>query len=89
MIDPTLRGVSSPVHEIMKCIHIGLLCVQDNIADRPTMGEAVLMLSSSSLSLAVPSRPAYFVQNIVSNGTADDNTEVSRNEVSCTEFYPR
>ncbi|XP_031128282.1 cysteine-rich receptor-like protein kinase 10 isoform X1 [Ipomoea triloba] len=88
VIDQMLRGVSSPVHEIMKCIHIGLLCVQDNVADRPTMGEIVLMLSSSSLSLAVPSRPAFFVHNIITAGTVD-NTEASRNEVSCTEFYPR
>nr|GLL24007.1 putative receptor-like protein kinase At4g00960 [Ipomoea trifida] len=88
VIDQMLRGVSSPVHEIMKCIHVGLLCVQDNVADRPTMGEIVLMLSSSSLSLAVPSRPAFFVHNIITAGTVD-NTEASRNEVSCTEFYPR
>nr|GMC78711.1 putative receptor-like protein kinase At4g00960 [Ipomoea batatas] len=89
VIDQMLRGVSSPVHEIMKCIHVGLLCVQDNVADRPTMGEIVLILSSSSsLSLAVPSRPAFFVHNIITAGTVD-NTEASRNEVSCTEFYPR
>ncbi|XP_019171535.1 PREDICTED: putative receptor-like protein kinase At4g00960 [Ipomoea nil] len=89
VIDEMLRGVSSPVHEIMKCIHVGLLCVQDNVEDRPRMGEIVVMLSSSSsLSLAVPSGPAFFVHNITTAGTLD-NTEASRNEVSCTEFYPR
>jgi hypothetical protein len=37
--------------EIMRCIHIGLLCVQENVADRPTMASIVLMLSSYSMTL--------------------------------------
>ncbi|KAL7243937.1 hypothetical protein ACSBR1_016204 [Camellia fascicularis] len=32
--------------EVMRCICIGLLCVQDHVADRPTMSAVVLMLSS-------------------------------------------
>ncbi|MFS7978684.1 putative protein kinase RLK-Pelle-DLSV family [Helianthus anomalus] len=51
MIDPTLKSGSSSLHNIIRSIHIGLLCVQDNVLDRPTMASVVLMLNSSSITL--------------------------------------
>ncbi|CAN6546627.1 unnamed protein product [Malus baccata var. baccata] len=57
LIDPALTNGS--INEIMRCIHIGLLCVQENIADRPTMNAIVLMLNSYSITLPVPSQPAF------------------------------
>ncbi|KAM1797013.1 hypothetical protein ACFX11_037180 [Malus domestica] len=57
LIDPALTNGSR--NEIMRCIHIGLLCVQENIADRPTMNAIVLMLNSYSVTLPVPSQPAF------------------------------
>lgn len=50
---------------MIRCIHIGLLCVQENVTDRPTMASVVLMLNSFSLALAVPSEPAFFMQSAV------------------------
>ncbi|XP_061983378.1 cysteine-rich receptor-like protein kinase 44 isoform X1 [Populus nigra] len=61
MIDPVLSSGSAT--EMMRCIHIGLLCVQENVADRPTMASVVLMLSSSSLTLQIPSQPAFFMNS--------------------------
>ncbi|KAE9618636.1 putative protein kinase RLK-Pelle-DLSV family [Lupinus albus] len=61
LIDPTLNNGSR--NEIMRCIHIGLLCVQQNLADRPTMASVVLMLNSYSTTLPVPSEPAFFMQS--------------------------
>ncbi|XP_070670813.1 cysteine-rich receptor-like protein kinase 26 isoform X2 [Malus domestica] len=58
LIDPALTNGSR--NEIMRCIHIGLLCVQENIADRPTMNAVVLMLNSYSVTFPVPSQPAFF-----------------------------
>ncbi|KAG5622806.1 hypothetical protein H5410_008024 [Solanum commersonii] len=66
LIDPMLRGSSGLVRDIMRCIHIALSCVQENIGDRPTMAAVVLMLSSLSLSLPVPSGPAYYTHNDIS-----------------------
>lgn len=94
LADPKMRGGSR--HEILRCIHIGLLCVQEKVAHRPTMGSVDLMLSSSSVSFRPPSRPAYFTewscesrltdlnQSQISN--SDKNSE---NNVSITELYPR
>lgn len=50
---------------MMRCIHIGLLCVQENERDRPTMGAVVLMLNSFSLTLALPLEPAFFMQSSI------------------------
>ncbi|MFQ6661653.1 hypothetical protein Gotur_029745 [Gossypium turneri] len=55
VVDPILRDDSRS--EITRCIQLGLLCVQEDTAYRPTMASAVLMLSSYSISLPVPSAP--------------------------------
>ncbi|KAL6660568.1 hypothetical protein ACP70R_001603 [Stipagrostis hirtigluma subsp. patula] len=47
--------------EIMKCINIALMCVQESAADRPTMSDVVAMLSMETMSsLPQPKQPAYF-----------------------------
>ncbi|KAK9064206.1 hypothetical protein SSX86_015586 [Deinandra increscens subsp. villosa] len=61
IIDPVLREGSNSLRDMIRCIHIGLLCVQEDLNDRPTMASVILMLSSSSLTLPVPSEPAFFM----------------------------
>ncbi|KAK4485156.1 hypothetical protein RD792_007769 [Penstemon davidsonii] len=61
LIDPILRGIAGVPRDSLRCIHIGLLCVQENAANRPTMASVVLMLNSSSISLPVPSQPAFYM----------------------------
>ncbi|KAL5794006.1 hypothetical protein ACOSP7_002600 [Xanthoceras sorbifolium] len=69
LLDPML-GDQLPKHEVLKCIHIGLLCVQEAAADRPTMSHIVMMLSSHTVTAPGPSRPAFFV----SRGSSDSDT---------------
>ncbi|KAJ0454368.1 putative protein kinase RLK-Pelle-DLSV family [Helianthus annuus] len=61
LIDPVLRDGSNSLRDMIRCIHIGLLCVQEDLNERPTMASVVLMLGSLSLTLPVPSEPAFFV----------------------------
>nr|QMS43708.1 protein kinase [Betula platyphylla] len=68
IVDSTMRLGSAT--EIMRCIHIGLLCVQENVADRPTMASVVLMLNSFSITLPVPSQPAFFMHSNIDSETA-------------------
>lgn len=49
-----------PTIQAMRCVNIGLICVQENADDRPTMSSVVSMLSSESITLPVPNYPAYF-----------------------------
>ncbi|XWS18239.1 hypothetical protein CRYUN_Cryun32bG0026300 [Craigia yunnanensis] len=97
LIDPILRDGSRS--EMMRCIHLALLCVQENIAYRPTMDSVVLMLSSCSISLPVPSKPGFLLQSIVlpegrpqssgSNQSRSATVQVSVNEASLSELDPR
>jgi len=61
IVDPTL--INGSRNEMMRCIHIGLLCVQKDMAARPTMASVVLMLNSYSITLPVPSEPAFVVNS--------------------------
>ncbi|RZC93620.1 hypothetical protein C5167_007659 [Papaver somniferum] len=57
VVDEALGYLYSPL-EVIKCIHIGLLCVQNRAIDRPTMAEVDLMLSSET-DRPAPEEPPY------------------------------
>ncbi|KAM3747195.1 hypothetical protein ACB098_05G017800 [Castanea mollissima] len=90
LIDPTLRG--GPITEMLRCIKIGLLCVQENASDRPSMTSVVLMLNGNLDPIPTPTQPAYFMQsNIVSSASVqnDKSSNVTNNEATITELCPR
>ncbi|KAK4755048.1 hypothetical protein SAY87_008805 [Trapa incisa] len=68
IIDPSL--INDPRTGILRCIHIGLLCVQENAAKRPTMTSVLLMLNSFSVSLPVPSQPALYMHSNMETGSS-------------------
>ncbi|KAM7522764.1 hypothetical protein LguiA_012666 [Lonicera macranthoides] len=61
LMDPNLEDSYSR-NAIIRCIHMGLLCVQEEADARPTMATIVLMLSSYSISLPSPQKPPLFIQ---------------------------
>ncbi|XP_010538687.1 PREDICTED: receptor-like serine/threonine-protein kinase SD1-8 isoform X2 [Tarenaya hassleriana] len=60
IVDPVI-GDSYPNHEVLRCIQIGLLCVQERAEDRPTMSSVVLMLGSETATMPQPRQPGYCV----------------------------
>ena len=90
LIDPVLEE-SCIASEVMKCIHIGLLCVQENAADRPTMSTVVLMLGSDTMALPKPKQPAFSVGRMLSENesTSKNSNYNSVNEVTVTNLAPR
>ncbi|XP_019707010.2 receptor-like serine/threonine-protein kinase SD1-8 isoform X1 [Elaeis guineensis] len=50
---------SFPVSEALRCIKVGLLCVQEHPEDRPTMSSVVLMLGSENTPLPDPKQPGF------------------------------
>uniref|UniRef100_F6I3J4 Cysteine-rich receptor-like protein kinase 25 n=1 Tax=Vitis vinifera TaxID=29760 RepID=F6I3J4_VITVI len=89
LIDPIVGGEYSR-SEVMRCIHIGLLCVQEDAADRPTMASVALMLNSYSVTLPLPSKPAFFLHSKKeSNPSTSKSVSMSVDEGSITEVYPR
>ncbi|CAL8174042.1 unnamed protein product [Prunus armeniaca] len=60
LMDPLLLKDSCSPNEFLRYIHIGLLCVQEDANNRPTMSSVVLMLKTETISLSKPERPAFF-----------------------------
>jgi hypothetical protein len=70
--------------EVIKGVHIGLLCVQDSAADRPTMVDIVSMLTSDTHG-PQPKEPVFTIQNYVYQPQSHSkNTNSSKNEASIT-----
>ncbi|XP_075097695.1 cysteine-rich receptor-like protein kinase 10 isoform X3 [Nicotiana tabacum] len=98
IMDPTF-GESYSRNEVIQCIHIGLLCVQDDVNQRPTMESVVLMLNSYSVTKPAPQQPAFFFRSrteMLPKGLESDQYStsnsiplLSENEVSITELHPR
>ncbi|XP_035544319.1 cysteine-rich receptor-like protein kinase 10 isoform X2 [Juglans regia] len=96
LLDPVL-GDSYSRDEVMRCIHIGLLCVQEDPADRPSMASIVLTLSSHSVTLQAPQQPAFFLRSktdmptkvLESGQSTSASIPLSVNEASITELHPR
>ena len=49
-------------NEVSRCVYIGLLCVQENLEERPKMATIVLMVSTSSITLPLPRHPACYTR---------------------------
>ncbi|KAK1436578.1 hypothetical protein QVD17_02359 [Tagetes erecta] len=60
-MDPVLEDTCTP-KDVMTCIHVGLLCVQDHAMDRPNMSEVVSMLTNENMHLPEPKQPAFFIE---------------------------
>ncbi|CAN1161174.1 Cysteine-rich receptor-like protein kinase 8 [Linum perenne] len=69
--DPAMGDMCANM-EVLKCIHIGLLCIQESAADRPTMSEVLMMLSSHTVTYPTPVRPAFFINGDGSSQADDD-----------------
>ncbi|XP_076941217.1 G-type lectin S-receptor-like serine/threonine-protein kinase At4g27290 [Bidens hawaiensis] len=59
LMSASLHGSCVVVSEVLRSIHVGLLCVQHHPDDRPTMWSVVLMLVSDG-ALPEPKQPAFF-----------------------------
>ncbi|KAB1206634.1 Cysteine-rich receptor-like protein kinase 25 [Morella rubra] len=101
LLDPSM-GDSYNRNEVMRCLQIALLCVQENPANRPTMASVVLVLSSHSTTLPLPQKPITYStsshadqqnESLSVLDSADQSSSKSRPcsiyEASITELYPR
>ncbi|XP_022720839.1 receptor-like serine/threonine-protein kinase SD1-7 [Durio zibethinus] len=64
LTDPLLVQ-SCVATRVLKCIRIGLLCVQEDPPDRPTTSSLIVMLASETITLPLPVEPAFFIGRVV------------------------
>lgn len=68
--------------EVLKCIQIGLLCVQEHATNRPTMSTVVFMLGNDVV-LPSPQQPAYIIKrNFIRTDKSTSDGAGSVNEVT-------
>ena len=86
IVDSTLPQSYSPAL-VLRCIQVGLLCVQENAANRPSLSEVVLMLGNET-PLSAPQKPAFLL-----NGDLPDSLTSrggsSINEITATTVSAR
>ena len=98
LIDPGIKEDCN-IDEVIRHIHIGLLCVQENPADRPTMSTIHQMLTTSSITLPVPLPPGFFFGNRPGTTTSSQGLDPSQSssksytcsvdEATITDVNPR
>ncbi|KAG2657424.1 cysteine-rich receptor-like protein kinase 6 isoform X3 [Panicum virgatum] len=88
------------LRQALRCIHIGLLCVQPDPDDRPRISSVVFMLTRGNMELPPPAQPAFYFgreSNLPSPSCGQRSYAYGRpniggisvNEVTLTEPYPR
>ncbi|XP_050288911.1 G-type lectin S-receptor-like serine/threonine-protein kinase At1g11330 [Quercus robur] len=85
LIDPM---ISEPCFEmeILRCIHVGLLCVQDFVKERPTISVVISMLKSEIVDLPHPKQPAFIEREIAlyTESSQSSQSKCSINNVTVT-----
>ncbi|XP_058779676.1 G-type lectin S-receptor-like serine/threonine-protein kinase CES101 isoform X2 [Vicia villosa] len=79
LMDPSLNDSFVP-DEVKRCIHVGLLCVEQYANDRPTMSDVISMLTNKYEHVTLPTRPAFYVRR-------DISPEKTTSKVLDTETY--
>lgn len=86
-------GESFSIHEVLRCLQVGLLCVQERAEDRPTMASVVLMLGSESASLPLPKLPGFCMgwnpNETDSSSSKQDDVSFTVNQVTVTTLNAR
>lgn len=91
LMDPVLKHTCVGA-ELLKCIHIGLLCVQEDPARRPNMSSVVVTLASDTVTLPPPTQPAFSVDRIAAKSgqsSSSGSNFCSVNEITLSNVYPR
>ena len=85
MVDPLLDE-AYPANEVSRCIQIGLLCVQENAIDRPTMSTVVFMLGNET-HLPSPKQLAFILKSTYNS--IDRSTSSASNEITLSTIDSR
>jgi hypothetical protein len=76
--------------QILRCIHVGLLCVQEFAKDRPTMSDVISMLTNETTSLPTPKQIAFSAQRKLIETNLSNNEQASCSAtMTISEMDPR
>lgn len=86
-------GDDIPMDEVEKCIHLGLLCIQEDASRRPRMATIVAAFNGDAVILPAPTAPHFFVGGSYSEIDEYSGVDLSASAFtaasSTTDFDPR
>ncbi|KAK7364263.1 hypothetical protein VNO80_12792 [Phaseolus coccineus] len=94
ILDPSVKEKYSE-QEVLICIQIGLLCVQQNPHARPSMVKIVSYLSNYLVELPRPEEPTFFLHGtmdskaLIQEPSSSGCIPLSLNEMPTSQFLPR
>ncbi|KAH6796519.1 S-locus lectin protein kinase family protein [Perilla frutescens var. hirtella] len=80
LIDPAAADEVLVRVEMVRCVHVGLLCIQQSPDDRPNMSTVVLMLNGESV-LPEPKQPGFLIDLVT---TKNESCSSSMRNESCS-----
>uniref|UniRef100_A0A7N2MA63 Receptor-like serine/threonine-protein kinase n=1 Tax=Quercus lobata TaxID=97700 RepID=A0A7N2MA63_QUELO len=85
LADKALGNMCTLSDQVLRCVHVGLLCVQQRPEDRPDMSSVVLMLSSEIL-LPKPNQPGFYMEKALpeADSSSTKHEACSANEITIT-----
>lgn len=85
LLDASFGG-HFPVSEALRCIQVGLLCVQQRPEDRPTMSCVLIMLDRETVALPEPKQPGFFTERSLNETDSSSRRRkyANSNEVTVT-----
>jgi hypothetical protein len=83
LIEDNLVADLCTLSNVLRHIHVGLLCVQQRPKDRPNMSYVVQMLSNESL-LPKPKQPSFFTDSLEADSSCTKHGTCSANEITIT-----
>ncbi|KAL0329896.1 UNVERIFIED_CONTAM: G-type lectin S-receptor-like serine/threonine-protein kinase [Sesamum radiatum] len=85
IMDPTLRA-SCIADQVQRCIHVGLLCVENHAVDRPTIEDVISMLKNNTSSVSMPKNPAFITRSSIFDEVEKSGSEKLLTLPSANEF---
>ncbi|KAJ6831533.1 receptor-like serine/threonine-protein kinase SD1-8 [Iris pallida] len=70
-----------PLNDVLRCIKVGLLCIQVDPDDRPLMSSVIVMLGTDVASLPEPKKPGYVART---RPMVDNQDSSTSNELTVT-----
>ena len=87
-MDASLEDEFQP-SEALQCIQVGLLCVQQNPDERPTMWSVLSMLEGENVLLSHPKQPGFYMERMFSKHDKLSAETSTSNEVTVTSIRGR